>query len=128
MKINNSAIYFMLAFILIAALIIVFVEPRDSTHCDEHKELFFHEIKSGIITEKFIDYDNHALKIVVLKANNRSYKMLFVPYDNWNDFERIRVGDTISKSLKSFHFTINKDYVFQLKYDCPYSKTDSLKN
>lgn len=128
MKINNSAIYFMLVFILISAGIIIFTKPRQSPNCNWHKELFFDEIRSGVIINKFIDYDNHAIKMVELKAKNKTYKILFIPSDNMADFESIKIGDTVSKPIKSFQFTLNRGYKFQLKYNCAYTKTDSLKD
>ncbi len=111
----------MLVVIFISALIIVFVKPSKS-NSDMHKELFIDQIEHGLIINKFIDYDNHALKTVEIKTNAKTYKVLFIPYDNWTDFEKINIGDSISKPPKSFHFRINNEYEFQLKLERDYMK------
>jgi hypothetical protein len=123
-----QVIFFGIMMIALAG-IIFFRDPRVSSSgdpCEIHKELFAIEIDSGVVKEKYVDRENHAMKTVVFNVNNKDYELLFIPYDNWTDFDRIKINDVIRKLPNSFVFFVDNGFKFELKLDCKYNR--STKN
>jgi hypothetical protein len=120
--IRKESLYFMIFVIVVGALAIVF-HKRGTTSdpCEIHRELFTIEIDSGRITNKYIDRDNHAIKTVIVNAEGKDYSMLFIPYDNWTDFDKIKINDVITKNANSFTFTVNNEFGFTLKLECKFN-------
>lgn len=97
-KISAFQIVF-LAAVMIGLVILVNNRGTSSEDpCEIHRKLFTVEIDSGLVIDKYIDRSNYAMKTVVINAHGRNYMLLFIPFDNWDDFERIQRNDVIRKS------------------------------
>ncbi len=96
--------------------------------CEIHKELFNIQMDSGYVVDKYVDRKNHAIKTVILNSNGKNYRLLFIPYDNWRDFDSVKVNDMVVKKPYSFDFVVNNEFAFTLKLTCAYqkSKHDSI--
>lgn len=120
--IRKETLFFMLLVIVIGSIAVLFFKRGVSSDpCETHRELFLTEIDSGRVTDKYIDQENHAIKTIILSVNKESYEIQFIPYDNWTDFDKIRINDLVKKPSNSFLFSINHDYTFLLMLDCEYS-------
>ena len=113
---------FLGVFILLMLIFRIGDKTVSNDPCELHRELFFSEITSGVIIDKFIEKENHATKKAIIKDLNKTYEVLFMPYANWTDFEKIRIGDSITKPSNSFHFSVNHNGDFQLDFQCEYTK------
>jgi hypothetical protein len=115
--------FFIIGWIFFALLFfaISYFTPDKENVCIIMRDFFQADVKNGVIVEKFVDAKNHAIKTVIIEDNERRYKVIFVPYDNWVDFERLTVGDTLSKPVNSFKFFGKNGEDFQLHFDCDYS-------
>jgi hypothetical protein len=109
------------------ALLLVFLIPklgqRDELNfeCEHHKDLYHRQVV-GFIIEHYVDSVDHARRTVIIRDHNgKDYEVWFSPYNNWNDFERIKVNDVISKSPNSFVFLVNNEFKFELKLECKYN-------
>jgi hypothetical protein len=122
----KTGIYYMVFFgtVMIGIMGLIFYRntrgssPEDP--CEIHKELFVIRIDSGVIKDKYVDRENHAMKTVILNTNDKDYELLFIPYDNWTNFDTVKVNDIISKPPNSFVFSVNNQFKFELKLDCKY--------
>ena len=115
--------YLVLFGLSILLSIFLFIMPGTDAEdpCTWHKKLFQGELAHASVISKFIDERNHSLRRMVIKEGNENIEISFIPYSNWNDFEKIKVGDYFSKPRDSFVFTVNGQYKFVLNYDCDYN-------
>jgi hypothetical protein len=86
--------------------------------CNIHRTFYEDKIDSGIVTQHFVDTADHASKKLTIQKRDKIYNLLFIPYDNWEDFEKIKTGDIVSKQSSTFAFRVNDNHEFKLKYDC----------
>ena len=109
--------------ILIVGLMLLIYTKNSSPDdpCEIHRNLFEIKIDSGRVQDKYVDRDNHAMKTVIISSEGKSYKLLFIAYRNWEDFDKIEINDVISKPGNSFSFKINNEFQFNLRLDCEYS-------
>lgn len=123
MEKNNIPYFIIMGVSMILVLVFTITDKSTSSDpCDLHRVLFLGEITSGVVIDKFIEKENHATKKVIIKELNKTYEVLFTPYANWTDFEKIRIGDSITKPSNSFHFSVNHNGDFQLDFQCDYTK------
>jgi hypothetical protein len=116
---KKSLIYFML--VAIAAMIVAYLTVGTTSNiCEMHRKLFLTPLQSGVVTNKFIDTENHSFETIIIEEADKSFTLLLVPDSNDSDFEKIKIGDTITKTSKSFLFTINSNHQFEFKIDCEY--------
>ena len=102
-------------------MITFFKRGASSDPCETHRRLFTAKIDSGTVASKYVDDKNHAIRTVVVNENGEDYVLLFIPFDNWEDFNRITEGDKITKRASSFEFVVNNRFSFTLKFDCDYN-------
>lgn len=117
--------FFQIVFVVVVMIGLLFLINNRGTSsedpCEIHKKFFMAKIDSGLVIDKYIDRRNHAMKTVVIDANGENYMLLFIPFDNWDDFERIQRSDLIRKSKDTFALTVNNEFSFELKFDCKYN-------
>lgn len=118
---KKGLVYFMLGAIVLMTITYLTVRPT-SEICELHEKLFLDSLNSGRVVNKFVDSANHSIETVVIKEDDRLYKLLLVPDINDKDFEKIRVNDKITKSARSFVFKLNDHYEFEFKIDCEFEK------
>lgn len=112
---------FGIATFLMALSYVVFFTDVRGDNCDHHKELFMDSIKSGVVLQKYVDNVNHAVKTVQVRSMGKTYDVLFIPFHNWQDFDSVKVGDSVYKPARSFRFTLNGRHTFVLNYECAYN-------
>lgn len=95
--------------------------------CSYHEKLFKDELSFAIVYLKEIEKENHAIKRIFIKSGEKQYPIRFIHGDNWDDFDFIQVGDTISKKANSFLITVNSRYEFVLNYRCKYNEIGNPK-
>lgn len=119
--------YLVLFGLSVLFFIFLFFRPGTDAEnpCTWHKKLFQNELVHATVISKFIDERNHSLRRVIIKEGNENIEISFIPYSNWNDFEKIKVGDFFSKPRDSFLFTLNGQYRFVLNYDCDYNHSNT---
>lgn len=111
---------FWVSFVLLFSAISYFTTKQENV-CIIMRDFFLADVTNGVIVEKYIDSRNHAIRTIIIEASEKRYKVLFIHYDNWNDFDRLSVGDTLEKPLNSFKFLVKNGFTFELQYDCDYS-------
>jgi hypothetical protein len=89
-----------------------------SDMCSFHKEIFETRLDSAVVVRHFVDKPNHAMKTVLIRQNEKEYTIYFIPSDNGADFEKLRVGDMITKNKETFEMKANSIWTFRLRYDC----------
>lgn len=81
------------------------------------RELYPLEL-NGIIENTFIDYSDHAIRVVVVKEVNE-LKEFYVWKDyNHSFYQKIQIGDSIFKKANSLEFNLKKNgvkrkYIFE---------------
>ena len=95
---------------------------RTSNICEIHKDLFFAQLRSGIVVKKFVDKENHSFETIVIKEGDKSFMLLLVPDVNDRDFERLKVNDKITKDSSSFRFVVNNEYGFEFQIECDFKR------
>jgi hypothetical protein len=96
------------------------VGQRDELNlvCAYHKDLYNNHVV-GVITDHYVDSTDHARRTVIINDQYRKeYEVWFIPYENWADFDKIKVNDTINKQPHSFVFLVNNEFRFELKLEC----------
>lgn len=116
---KKNLIYFMLIVICVIA-VLYFTIGTTSDICKRHKDLYLIALKSGVVTEKFVDVENHSIETIIIKEDNKFFELLLVPDVNDDDFNKIRVNDIVTKKPNSFLFTVNGSYQFEFIIDCDY--------
>jgi hypothetical protein len=121
---TNRTIYIILfcCFIFVGGLLFFFVDfdKYTSDVCSFHKDLFESRLDSAVVIRHFVDKPDHARKTVHLREKTNEYTIYFSPYDNWSDFDSLRLGDVIRKDRDTFEMKVNNDWTFRLRYDCTY--------
>jgi hypothetical protein len=93
-------------------------DANSSDMCFFHKGLFEAELDSAVVVVHFVDKPNHAMQTVRVRQSKKEFTIYFIPWDNNADFEKLRLGDEITKDKKTFRMTVNNNWTFELKYDC----------
>jgi hypothetical protein len=88
--------------------------------CSFHKDVFKTKLDSAIVIRHFVDEPNHSMKTIDVKTNAKEFTLYFIPSDNETDFDKLRIGDVISKDKETFEMKVNNDWTFKLRYDCTY--------
>lgn len=118
----NRTIYIILFCCFVVVGVFLFFlgdfDMNDSDMCSFHKELYETELDSAVVIVHFVDSQNHAMQTVRVRQNEKEYTIYFIPWDNNPDFEKLVLGDVITKDKKTFKMAVNKNWTFQLKYDC----------
>lgn len=122
MMLKRELLYFMI-FVIFASIVLIIFYKRGTTSdpCEIQKELYKIKIDSGLVINKYIDSENHAMKTLTVKTNDGDYQLLFIHYENWAAFDSVKIMDEISKSPNSFVFVVNNEFTFELKLDCEYN-------
>lgn len=121
MRSDFNFLFFASAFFMLVLFGFAYFSPREEGACHILKDIYHPAIEKGVIVEKYVDTKNHAIMTVIIDDNGKRYKVVFIPFDNWNDFNRLTVGDTLEKPLNSFKFLVKNGFEFQLQNDCDYS-------
>lgn len=121
---TNKTIYVILfcCFVLVGLLVYFFgyFDKNTSDMCSFHKDVFDTRLDSAVVVRHFIDQPNHAMKTVDIRTGTKEYTIYFIPDDNWADFDRLRLGDVITKDKGTFEMKVNNDWTFRLRYNCTY--------
>ena len=75
---------------------------------------------SGVVTEKYIDQDQHMYEKVVLKKDQGS-EVILTDWETSGFFDFLKVGDSISKNPNSLQVKIwrnNRDTIYNLEFYC----------
>jgi hypothetical protein len=121
---TNKTIYIILFLLFIFVGLLVFFlgnfDNNTSDMCSFHKDLFEAELDSAVVIRHFVDKPNHAMKTVLIRQNETEYTIYFIPWDNAADFEKLRLGDVVTKGKETFEMKANNNWTFRLKYDCEF--------
>jgi hypothetical protein len=121
---TNRTIYIILfcCFALVGLLVFFLGDFSKNTSdmCSFHKGLFQTELDSAIIVRHFVDKPNHAMKTVDLRTNEKEYTIYFIPSDNDADFDKLQLGDIITKEKGTFEMKVNNAWTFRLRYECTF--------
>lgn len=103
-------------------LFLIFSNNFNKKNNNFYEELiinFYNEEYRGIISEKYIDTNNHYSKTVILKLSHKT-KIIFLDYESPMLFNYLRKGDSIIKEKERKHILLkrgNYDTIINLKFD-----------
>jgi hypothetical protein len=84
-------------------------------------EAFYREKIRGSVVEHRVDSADHARREIVIRdRKGRDYEVFFIPYPNWDDFDQIKIADSIAKDANSLTFTVNEGRTVTMQFDCHY--------
>lgn len=95
------------------------VESLDGL-CSFHEGFYKSEFKNGLVLSKYKDSKNHNMETVILNDGLNDFRVLMILNKDLKDFERIKVGDTISKVRNTFVFVGRNSGIIELDYKCKY--------
>jgi hypothetical protein len=95
--------------------------PDFTGTCIEHKYFYEKEIRCSIVIHKGLDKSNHAIPRIFINTFDDTLEVHFNTGFNDSDFNKILVGDTLTKEANSFNLTINRTKNFLLKFKCDYN-------
>ena len=87
----------------------------------EYQEYFRNREWNGKIVDKYLDKENHAYQTISIKNNNGIYKIQNGILSEFNNYELIQIGDSISKvkgELKAHLFKPNREMELKSDFDC----------
>jgi hypothetical protein len=111
-------LWFTMLFMLIALFIAYNYIEQVPSICRSYKDIYQIQLDSGVVIKKFINYENHAKKTVLIKEGNKTYEIFFLLKENYSDFERINLMDKISKPANSLLFKVNNLKQFEFIVEC----------
>ena len=110
----------------IVLLLLLTVELNSCDNLNE-KEFFdkivhdeYHSSYEGIVTEKYIDKQNHGRPIIIIRHQVFGVKKKDLVFQSSNLFDFIKIGDTITKEYKSLLLNLkrkNLDTLIKLDFD-----------
>ena len=89
-------------FSIICALVLLSCEPYSK------RVLYPLELK-GNVENTWIDYNDHAIRVVVVNENDKIKEFYVMREENVAFYEKIQKGDSIFKSANSLEFYLKRD-------------------
>lgn len=124
---KNSRFFFGIICVTLVVFLLVFLITRLGQRdeldcvCELHKDFYTSELE-GVVIAHYVDSTDHARRTVIIRdQHGKDHEVWFIPYENWIDFDRIKVNDVINKSPNSFVLLVNNEFRFGLKLECKYN-------
>ena len=122
----NRRIAFVVLCAVFMAMLLIFLILRLSHRkelnfvCEHHEDFYRTKIIGSVICH-YVDSKDHARRTIVIRdQNGKEYVVWFIPYDNWVDFDHIRIKNVVKKEANSFTFTADNERIVHLQYNCNY--------
>ena len=109
----------MLALFLYAAGTQIF-KSTNRIKC-EYQEYFKNREWNGIVVNRYLDEENHDFKTISVENDDRAYKIQGQILSEFNNYDLIQVGDSISKikgELMVHLYKSTEEIELKLEFDC----------
>jgi hypothetical protein len=125
---KNSKLLLTISGIII--LIFFWITVDSELDCDSFIEKEKLEKYSGIITEKYIDQNDHNHQKVILDKNSGT-DVIILNWETSGLYEYLKVGDSITKNSGTLELKIRRNYsdtIYNLSFFCLTKISSSHKN
>lgn len=89
-------------FCIICVLVLLGCEPYS-------KRVLYPLELNGVVENTWIDYNDHAIRVVTVKENNIFKEFYVMREENISFYEKIQKGDSIFKSTNTLEFYLKKN-------------------
>lgn len=115
-KKNNFIVVLICVSPIIIFLIVNLFLP--SANCSDHDD-FVNQHYQGIISKKFLNYDNHKHETITIETEEKKFDLLLIK--DLLVYEYIMEGDSVFKKSGSDNFEIKRNNIgrnFQIAFGC----------